>query len=119
MLKLDMGSSVMEQLKKKFEGKKVLIVGLGFQGGGVGMVRFFSNLGASVRVTDLKTKEELSSSIDTIKDLRVSYTLGKHELSDFIDSDFIFKGPSMPWNHEYLILAKEKGIPIDMEVVFT
>ncbi|MDP3974482.1 MAG: UDP-N-acetylmuramoyl-L-alanine--D-glutamate ligase [bacterium] len=111
--------SLQEELKNKFEGKKILIVGLGLQGGGVGMVRFFSNLGAIVKVTDLKTKEELSSSLDQIKDLNVAFTLGKHELNDFLNTDFIFKGPSMPWTHEYLIKATRKGIPIDMEVAFT
>ncbi|MEK6951949.1 MAG: UDP-N-acetylmuramoyl-L-alanine--D-glutamate ligase [Nanoarchaeota archaeon] len=109
----------MELLSKRFKNKRVLIVGLGLQGGGVGMARFFSNLGANVKVTDLKTKEELSSSLDKIKDLKVSLTLGKHELNDFLNTDFIFKGPSMPWTHEYLIKAQEKGIPIDMEVAFT
>lgn len=109
----------MELLSKRFKNKRVLIVGLGLQGGGVGMARFFSNLGANVKVSDLKTKEELSSSLDEIKDLKVSLTLGKHELNDFLNTDYIFKGPSMSWTHEYLIKAQEKGIPIDMEVAFT
>ncbi len=94
-------------------------MGLGFQGGGVGMARFFAKLGAIVKVTDLKTKEELASSLEQIKDLNVSYTLGKHELNDFLNTDYIFKGPSIPWDNEYLTQAQNKGIPVDMEVAFT
>ncbi len=45
------------KLKNQFNNKKVLVVGLGLQGGGVGLARFFSKLGANVTVTDLKTKE--------------------------------------------------------------
>lgn len=114
-----MGNRLVEWLSKKFKNKRVLIVGLGLQGGGVGMVRFFSNLGAIVKVTDLKTKEELSLSLAQIKDLKVSFTLGKHELNDFLNTDYIFKGPSMPWDNEYLVKAQEKDISIDMEVAFT
>jgi len=43
---------------------------LGLQGGGVGLARFFSKLGANVTVTDLKTKEKLKSSIRQIKRIK-------------------------------------------------
>src|SRR3990167_7904559 len=114
-----MSNRLVEQLSKKFKNRRVLIVGLGFQGGGVCMARFFAKLGAIVKVTDLKTKEELASSLEQIKDLNVSYTLGKHELNDFLNTDYIFKGPSIPWDNEYLTQAQNKGIPVDMEVAFT
>src|SRR3990167_9529356 len=114
-----MSNSLMERLSNQFKNKRVLIVGLGLQGGGVGMAHFFTNLGAVVKVTDLKTKEELSSSLEKIKDLNVSFTLGKHELNDFLSTDYIFKGPSMLWDNEYLIQAQNKGISVDMEVAFT
>ncbi len=64
-----MSNGLMEQLSNKFKNKRVLIVGLGLQGGGVGMTRFFANLGAIVKVSDLKTKEELLKSIKLIEDM--------------------------------------------------
>ena len=45
--------------KKLFKNKKVLIMGLGLHGGGVGVAKFFCEQGANVLVTDLKTKEHL------------------------------------------------------------
>lgn len=114
-----MGNGLMEKLSNKFKGQKVLVVGLGLQGGGVGMARFFNRLGSIVKITDLKTKAELLQSIKLLEDINITYTLGKHDVNDFLTTDFIFKGPSMPWEHEFLIQAENKGIPIDMEVAFT
>lgn len=114
-----MVNGLIQQLSNKFSGKKVLVVGLGLQGGGVGIARFFNKLGSIVKVTDLKTKEELLQSIKLLGDINITYTLGKHDVNDFLTTDFIFKGPSMPWDHEFLIQAENKKIPIDMEVAFT
>ena len=41
---------------KLFKNKKVVIMGLGLHGGGVGAAKFFHKQGAKVLVTDLKTK---------------------------------------------------------------
>jgi len=51
---------------KSFFGKKVLIMGLGLHGGGVGVAKFFCKQGADVLVTDLKTKEQLKESLDKL-----------------------------------------------------
>lgn len=106
------------KLKKQFNNKKVLVIGLGLQGGGVGLVRFFSELGAKVTVTDLKTKEKLKNSIKKLNGLNIKYTLGKHKISDFTSSEYIFKGPSVKWDLPQLISARNKGIKIDMEISF-
>ena len=45
-------------LKNLFKGKKVLIMGLGLNGGGVGATKFFCRHGAEVLVKDLKTQRE-------------------------------------------------------------
>ncbi len=37
----DMSNQVIERLKKQYRDKKVLVVGLGLQEGGVGVARFF------------------------------------------------------------------------------
>jgi len=42
-----------------FDNKKVLIMGLGLNGGGVGTCKFLARNGAKLIVTDLKKKEEL------------------------------------------------------------
>jgi len=114
-----MTNGLTQQLSNQFRGKKVLVVGLGLQEGGVGLARFFSELGAKVTVTDIKSKEELLESIIKLNSLEINYSLGGHKLEDFLESDVIFKGPSVPWDHEYIVKAEAKGIPIEMEISFT
>jgi UDP-N-acetylmuramoylalanine--D-glutamate ligase len=107
-------------LKNKYVGKKVLVVGLGLQGGGVGIVRFFSELGAKVTVTDKKNETQLFQSIDRLKHSsnKVIFHLGGHNIEDFTNADVIFKGPSVPWDSPEIIEAHKKNIPIEMEMAF-
>ena len=106
-----------EEKLKKFKGKNILIVGLGLQGGGVGLANFFSKLGANVTVTDLKKKSELKESISQLKNIKkIKLILGKHRKKDFLDADLIIKGPSVPPNLLYLLEAKKKGIEVTMEI---
>jgi len=106
------------ELKKNFAGKKVLIVGLGLLGGGVGLVKFFCELGAKVTVTDKKNKAQLFQSINQLKQLPVKFHLGGHRLEDFVKADIILKGPSVPWDLPEIVAAQKKGIPIEMELSF-
>lgn len=110
--------SVMEPLREQFKNKKVLIVGLGLQGGGVGLVKFFAQLGARLKVTDLKRAEELKDSLKKIKKYDIDLTLGQHLLEDFLWADIIFKGPSVPWDLPHLQKAVARGTPVEMEASF-
>lgn len=110
--------SVFEQLKKRFYKKKVLVVGLGLLGGGEGLVKFFVELGARVKVTDKKSEKLLLKTLERLKGLPVDYTLGGHKLEDFLWADYIFKGPSVPWSLPEITLAKNKGKAIEMELSF-
>jgi len=114
-----MTSLVYNQLKEKYRGKKVLVVGLGLQGGGVGVAKFFSELGAYVIVTDKKSEKQLLPSIEKLKDFKnIDYHLGGHHQDDFITADIIFKGPSVPWDLPEIVEAQKKGVPIEMEMAF-
>lgn len=113
-----MDSPLIQKLKQQFAGKKVLIVGLGLQGGGIGLVKFFSKLGAEVTATDLKNEKQLAQSIEGLKSHQVSYSLNGHKKEDFVTADYIFKGPSVPWDLPELIAAEQKKIPIEMETCF-
>ena len=108
----------MQDLKKRYEGKQVLIVGLGLQGGGTGIARFFAGLGAKVTITDKKEENKLLPSIDQLKGLDIRFRLGGHKVEDFINTDVIFKGPSVPWTSSEIIAAQHKNIPIEMEMSF-
>lgn len=113
-----MDNSLSLKLEQQFTGKKILIVGLGLQGGGVGLVKFFSKLGAKVTATDLKSEEQLAQSIEILKLYQVNYRLNGHKKDDFLTADYIFKGPSVPWDLPELIAAEQKKIPIEMEASF-
>jgi len=104
----------MEDLKNK----KILVVGLGLQGGGIGLVKFLHKHGAQITVTDKKNPEQLQASISELKDLPINYRFSKHELIDFLNSDLIFKGPSVPWTLPEIVKAQEKNIPIEMETAY-
>lgn len=104
-----------EEFKKKYQNKKVLILGLGLQGRGVGDARFFSEIGAQVTVTDLKNKKELASSLKKLQDLKIKSVLGQHRHQDILNSDLIIRNASVPWHSSYLELARRKNIPIEMD----
>lgn len=93
-------------------GKKVLVVGLGLFGGGVGAVRFFVRKGAQVTVTDLKPEEELRESLDALSGLPVRFVLGGHEVEDFVSSDIVVPGPAVPPDSPYLKAAEDSGVPV-------
>jgi UDP-N-acetylmuramoylalanine--D-glutamate ligase len=105
--------SFLRALPLDFSGKKVLIVGLGLHGGGVGTVKFFARAGARVTVTDLKDGDSLSPSLKLLKNLKgVRYILGRHRMVDFLRTDIIIRGPGVPADSPFLAAAREKKIPV-------
>lgn len=103
--------------KEKYKNKKVVIMGLGLHGGGVGSAKFFSDLGANVLVTDLKTEKELEPSIQKLKDCKnIEYVLGNHRESDFINADLIIKNPGVRNTSTYLKIAIDNNRDIDTDI---
>ena len=49
--------------KDFFRGKKILMMGLGILGRGVNIAKFLAERGAELTITDLKTEEQLASSL--------------------------------------------------------
>lgn len=111
-------NDVIKQLQGTYQNKKVLIVGLGLQGGGAGTAKFFCEIGARVTVTDLKTEVQLQETINVLKDYPITYVLGKHNIDNFLESDAIFIGPSVKWTTPELVQAEKRNIPIEMEAAF-
>ena len=65
-------------------------------GGGVGTAQFFSERGTRVLVTDLKSKDELKSSLDRLADYPIEYVLGEIKtLSKRIWSSEILRYPKI------------------------
>jgi UDP-N-acetylmuramoylalanine--D-glutamate ligase len=99
-----------------FKNKKITVMGIGLNGGGVGIVSFLVAQGARVIATDLKTRDQLSGSLEKLKGLKnVTYVLGQHRREDFINVDMVIKNPLVPWDDKNIKLALEKGIPVEMD----
>lgn len=97
-------------------GKKVLVFGLGIHGGGLGVTRWLVEHGAQVTVTDLKNADQLKSSIDALGGLPIKYVLGEHRDQDFAGADLIIRNPGVARESRYLQIAREHGVPIEMEM---
>lgn len=91
-------------------------MGLGLHGGGVGVTKYLVKKGAKVTVTDLKSRQELSSSLEKLSKLPIKYILGEHRLIDFKNCDLIIKNPGVPNDSQFLAVAKANNIPILMDI---
>lgn len=101
-----------------FKGKKITVMGLGLLGG-VGDIRFLAEAGADLIVTDLKGEDDAKSSLDALRKFgNIRYTLGRHEVADFIGRDLIIKAPTTPLDSPYIAEAKKSGTPITMWAAF-
>lgn len=96
-----------------FKDKKITVLGLGLLGRGVGDVAFMAEAGAELIVTDLKSKEELSASLEKLSQYPdITYVLGEHRKEDFEGRDFILVGAGVPMDSEYLGYAREADVPL-------
>ncbi len=101
---------------QNYKDKKVLILGLGLNQGGVGSARFFAEAGAIVKVTDLKSAEILKESTDQLKKYDIEYTLGEHKYEDIDWADIIIRNPSLKPNNPYRIYAEKSGKTVETDM---
>ena len=107
----------MQNYKKQFKNKKITIMGLGILGRGLGYTKFLAELGADLTVTDLKTKEQLATSIKALKKFKnIKFVLGEHRLEDFRDKDMVIKAAGVPFDSIYIKEARKNKIPVEMDV---
>ncbi|MCX6717410.1 MAG: UDP-N-acetylmuramoyl-L-alanine--D-glutamate ligase, partial [Candidatus Taylorbacteria bacterium] len=106
----------MKNYKEYFKGKKVTMLGLGLLGRGLNDAKFLAECGADLTITDLKTAEQLKPTIDKLKKYKsIKYVLGKHQLEDFRNCDFVLKSAGVPLDSIYIEEAKRNNIPIEMD----
>ncbi len=98
------------------KGKRVLVMGLGVHGGGLGVTRFLLRQGAIVTVTDLRRPEELADTLPALAGEPVTYVLGEHRLEDFRRADMVVRNPAVPRESPFLAEARRHGVPIEMEM---
>jgi UDP-N-acetylmuramoylalanine--D-glutamate ligase len=99
-----------------FKGKKITVMGLGLLGRGLGVVKFLAECGADLIVTDLKTKEQLATSLSELAGLKgITFVLGEHRLEDFRDRDMIIKAAGVPLDSIYVAEARLHDVSVKME----
>ena len=110
-------------------GRKVTIMGLGLNQGGLGVAKWLLGRGARLTVTDLKDRHALAPSIEALEQLRkklgrkahpIRYALGAHRAEDFRGADLVIQNPGVPRDSEFLKIARRAGVPIesDMSIFF-
>src|SRR3989344_3767881 len=100
-----------------FKDKRITVFGLGSNMGGVGTVKFLVEQGArEIIVTDIKSRDELGDALEKLaKYKNVTYILGQHRPEDFMRVDMVIKNPVIPWTNEYVKLAQQHQIPVEMD----
>jgi UDP-N-acetylmuramoylalanine--D-glutamate ligase len=107
----------MKNYKQQFKGKKITIMGLGLLGRGLGYTKFLAECGADLIVTDLKTKEQLATSVKALNKFKnIKFVLGEHRLEDFKGRDMVVKAAGVPLDSVYIQEAKKNNIPVEMDV---
>lgn len=92
--------------------KKVSIIGLGREG--MALARFFAQRGATVTVSDLKTRKELVERIEGLSEFLIRFKLGGHP-QNLLDADVIYVSPGVPQDIPLVVEARQRGIPISSE----
>ena len=101
---------------RDLKDKRITIMGLGLNQGGLGVARLLAKAGAKILITDSKTKKELEPSLEKLKDFNIKYILGRHREEDFINTDMVIQNPAVPHNSKYLKIARTHEVPIETDL---
>ena len=97
-------------------GKKITMMGLGILGRGVNIAKFLAECGTELTITDLKTKEQLASSLKILTPYKnIKYVLGRHDPVDFRDKDMVIKAAGVPLDSPYIAEARKNNILVEMD----
>jgi len=103
-------------------GKRVLVMGLGVHGGGLGVARWLLRQGAAVSVTDTASAEALAAPLARLDEAAaalgasVAYTLGEHRPDDFAFADMVVANPAVRPDSPWLAIAAAAGVPVETEM---
>ncbi len=98
----------------KYEGKKVLVVGMARSG--VAAAQLLVKHGAVVTVNDSKTREELGDVLSPLENLPVQWALGCSAMDELAGQDVLVISPGIPDSVPFVKKAKADGIYVIGEV---
>lgn len=94
-----------------FHGRRVLVMGLGRFGGGIGVCRWLIEQGADVTVTDLASADDLAESVAELRGLPVTFRLGGHDAADLDRCELLVVSPAVDKQRsEFFQLAALRGV---------
>ncbi len=98
-------------------GQRVLLVGLGTFGGGLGAALHLVREGADVTIADTRNAAELTTSLASLRDLPIRYCLGQHASdAEVAAADWIVASPAVPWSAPPLRAAARMGKAVESEI---
>jgi len=95
-----------------FRGQRATVIGLAREG--TALARFLAEGGATVTVSDIKSREELSESIEALAGLPIRFVLGGHP-AEILEADVVFVSPGVPLEIPILAEARKRRIPLSSE----
>lgn len=98
---------------QRFNDKKILVMGLGISGFSV--AKLLVKLGAFVTINGQDMLEDTDNRYIEMKRMGISYIGGGHDIAILHDIDLIVKNPGIPYQHEFIIEALKRKIPIITE----
>lgn len=111
-----MGVNVPEENKLFWQGKRVMVLGLARSG--VAVAQLLCKYGATVLLSDKKTKEQLGESVKALEGLSCEWFVGQGPEAAMEAADVLLISPGVPIDAPVVKMAQEKGIPVtgEMEV---
>lgn len=98
-------------------GKRIIVMGLGRFGGGVGVSRWLAAQGADVLVTDQAAEADLADSILKLDRSRFTWRLGGHDPADLERADLLVVSPAVDKpRSEFFQAAVSRRIPWTTEM---
>jgi UDP-N-acetylmuramoylalanine--D-glutamate ligase len=100
-------------MKLDFKNKQIVVIGAGLSG--LALVRFLVERGATVALSDIRSRQKLEG-LDFLDGLPVRLDLAGHTLELFDQADFIAVSPGVPLDCEPLRRAASRGVPLLGEI---
>ena len=98
----------------EMKGKNVLVVGMARSG--VAAAQMLSRLGANLTLTDTRTREQMQTALEQLKDIQADWQLGT-EPDDLIQGkDYIVLSPSVYYWAPWVEKAKQNGTVVISEL---
>ncbi len=107
---------------QQLNGTRVLVMGLGVHGGGLGVARWLLRQRAEVTITDMADPKTLEGSLAALHQTEAEcgtaarYVLGEHRAEDFTGHAIIVANPAVRSDSPWLAMARAAGATIETEM---